>query len=226
MTMIVPPAPLTVVTANDKATPEKKRIRSAMRKCSPNSDSSTSSRSSDLFVSFTSDVDVKEVPHIKDLSPEEVAAVWYNGADFERIKKALVVTLRLMIAKKPVDSDQCTRGIEFRTPQGAKFRKKNKLEALTAVWNEQVSQWKENITDEEAIRSVYLEHSTKCMETARKFGLHDEKAVQKYLRDDVYGDDSARSWSSRSSILPRSEADFSEGIEDVVVQQACVSMAA
>ena len=129
-----------------------------------------------------------------------------------------------MIAKKPVDSDQCTRGIEFRTPQGAKFRKKNKLEALTAVWNEQVSQWKENVTDEEAIRRVYLEHSTKCTETAHKFGLHDEKAVQKYLREDVYGDDSARSLSSRSSILPK--GDFSEGIEDVVVQQACVSMAA
>ena len=191
-----------------------------MKKCS--------SRSSDRFVSFTSDVDVKEVPHLKDLEPEEIAAVWYNGTDFERIKKSLVVTLRLMIAKKPVDSDQCTRGIEFRTPQGAKFRKKNKLEALTAVWNEQVSQWKENITDEEAIRKVYLEHSTKCMETARKFGLHDEKAVEKYLREDIYGDDSARSWSNstRSSILSRSETDFSEGMEDVVVQKACVSMAA
>jgi hypothetical protein len=218
--IVLPSSPTVVKKSSADAAPEKKRIRSAMKKCAKDS------RSSGLFVSFISDVDVKEVPHIKDLSAEEIAAVWYNGADFEDIKKSLVVTLRLMIANKPVGSDQCTRGIEFRTPQGAKFRKQNKLEALTAVWNEQVSQWKENITDEVAIRRVYLQHSTKCMETARKFGLHDEKAVQKYLREEIFGDDSARSLSSRSSLLPRSDDDFSEGIEEVVVKHACVSMAA
>ncbi|KAL3912380.1 MAG: hypothetical protein SGILL_006906 [Bacillariaceae sp.] len=221
--MIIPPAASqTVVTTNDavhKRMESKTRVRSCMKR--------SSSRSPDLFVSFTSDVDVKEMPHLKDMPAEEVSAVWYNSADFEKIKKNLVTTLRLMIANKPVGSDMCTRGIEFRTPQGAKFRKKNKLEALTAVWNEQVAQWKENVTDDEAIRRVYLEHSTKCLETAQKFGMHDEKAVEKYLGEALNGDDSSRSWSNstRSSILPKND-DFIENIQEVVVKQSCVPSAA
>jgi hypothetical protein len=192
------------------------------------SNSSSSDPVEEVFVSFEQHVDVKEIPHIKDLSAEEVSAVWYNGEDFEAIKKSLVVTLRLMIASKPVGSDQCTRGLEFRTPQGAKYRKKNKLEALTAVWNEQVAQWKDNVSNDEAIRRVYVEQSKKCIETARKFGMHDERAVQKYLGEDMSeSDDSVRSTSLRARLVVDDDVeDFSNKIIQGFVQTSCVPSAA
>jgi hypothetical protein len=134
-------------------------------------------------VTFSQSLDVHEICHFRDLSPEDVEATWYSTDDFDEIKKSLVVTLRLMMADKPVGDDQCTRGLEFRTPQGAKYRKRNKVEALTAVWNEQVQQWQNDVVDDEAIRRVYLEHSIKCRDAARKFGIHDEKVIRKYIKE-------------------------------------------
>jgi hypothetical protein len=131
-------------------------------------------------VSFASNIDVKEVPHLKDVPEEDLKATWYTQEEFECIKKSLIVTVRLMMAMKPIDSEQCTRGLEFRTPAGAKLRKKNKLDALTAVWNEQVSQWKRNRTDEEAISFVYTEQCQKVSEVARRMASQDEKDVRRY----------------------------------------------
>jgi hypothetical protein len=136
-------------------------------------------------VSFAKNFDVKEVPHLRDVTPEELQAAWYTAEDFDKIKKSMIVTIRLMMAGKPIGHHQCVRGLEFRTPSGAKTRKQNKLNALTAVWTEQVSQWNENKTDEFAISFVYQQQSQKCREQARRFGCHDEKAVQ---GSDGFGD--------------------------------------
>jgi hypothetical protein len=219
--MIVPPMSFVTVTPTIEEhgeQPKSKIIQSAMkggrRRTRP---------SQDHFVTFDSDVDVHEIPHLRDISKEEIAATWYNNEDFEEIKRAIVTTLRLMIAKKPIGSDQCSRGLEFRTPMGAKLRKKNKLEALTAVWNAQVAQWKDNITDDEAIRMVYLEQSLKCREVAIKFGVQDEKAVRGYLGNN---EDSDSSFSSIEStiILDNKPKETSDNIE--IVKQSCVPSAA
>jgi hypothetical protein len=230
--MIVPPLAYVTVTPGvtksvyEESKSTKPRIRSAMKGSRRNSQCCKSSSESGASVTFEQHVDVQEVPHWRDLPSDEVSAIWYNGEDFESIKRSLVVTLRLMIANKPVGSDQCTRGLEFRTPHGAKYRKKNKLEALTAVWNEQVVQWKDDVTDDEAIRRVYLEQSEKCRETARKFGLHDEKAAQKYLGEDTSeSEDSVRSTSLRARLVV-DEDNLSKKIIDGFVKQACVPSAA
>lgn len=131
-------------------------------------------------VSFGNTVDVLVVQHLKDTTEEEIAAIWYDNSEFEAIKKGMVATIRLMMTKKPIGSDHCTRGLEFRTPTGAKLRKNNKLESLTAVWNEQVLQWQTGTSDAEAISRVYKETSKRCREMAQKAGAYDAKAVQKY----------------------------------------------
>lgn len=231
--MIVPPSPYTTVTTDttqktcEVSVCPQPRFKSAMKGSRRKRLGSSSYPIEGPSVSFGQHVDVKEVPHLKDLPAEEVSAVWYNSEDFEIIKRSLVVTLRLMVANKPVGSDQCTRGLEFRTPHGAKYRKKNKLEALTAVWNEQVTQWKDNVLDDEAIRRVYLEQSEKCCETARKFGIHDEKAVRNYLGGDVSeSEDSMRSTSLRARLVVDDEAeDFSDKIQGLV-QTSCLPSAA
>jgi hypothetical protein len=134
-----------------------------------------------LSVAFSPNIGVKEVPQLKDVTQEEKSAVWYAAEDYEQIKKSLIVTIRLMMAKKPMSSDHCTRGLEFRAPAGAKLRKTNKIDALTAVWNEQVKQWKDDRTDEEAISRVYQQQTQKSSMSARKMGLHDEMAVEQSL---------------------------------------------
>ena len=132
-------------------------------------------------VSFSTHIDVQEVPHWKDLPEEEVVATWYTNEEFLVIKNTLIATIRLMMSKKPIPDDMCTRGLEFRHPEGARMRKKNKIDALTAVWNEQVAQWKEDKTDVEAISLVYQRQSYRCQSIARRFGLSDEQEATAYL---------------------------------------------
>lgn len=136
-------------------------------------------------VRFSPSIDVREVPQLKDLPEAEAEATWYSPAEFENIKKTLVVTVRLMMAKKPLDQEQCSRGLEFRTPAGAKMRKKNKVKALTAVWNEQVAQWKQERTDEEAISFVYQKEVLECRDIALQMAMKDEKEASRYLRSDM-----------------------------------------
>jgi len=139
-------------------------------------------------VHFSSSIDVREVRHWRDLPKEETEATWYTPVEFEEIKKSLVVTIRLMMSKKPMDQEHCTRGLEFRTPVGAKLRKRNKLKALTAVWNEQVAQWKEDRADEDAISFVYQEEVHECRIIARRLALQDQKDAQRYLNEEDLDD--------------------------------------
>lgn len=204
--------------------------------------SSTGRINSSNGVKFSQKIQVHEIYHFRDLPPEEVVATWYTNDDFELIKKSLVATLRLMMTDKDVGEDQCVRGLEFRTPLGAKQRKQRKVVALTAVWNEQVRQWQEDIVDDEAIRRVYLQHSDPCREVARKFGVRDELAIQEYKMTD--GDNSfstIESTSVSSSILtPKLQRDALNKITsvekmtthathcplEVIKMQACVPSAA
>ena len=125
-------------------------------------------------VRFSTCLDVKEVPVLLDVPKEEIEATWYTPDEFAAIKKTLVTTVRLMMAKKPIEEGLCIRGLEFRTPAGAKNRKKNKMDALTAVWNEQVAQWKEDRTDEEAISIVYQQQVIECRNVALRLAAKDE----------------------------------------------------
>lgn len=169
-------------------------------------------------VTFAKAVAVLEVQHLKDTTDAEIAATWYDTSECEAIKKGMVTTIRLMMAKKLIGSDQCTRGLEFRTPAGAKLRKKNKLESLTAVWNEQVSQWKTGTSDAEAISRVYMETSKHCGENAQKAGAYDEKAVQKYWGLHASKDDSQSSLRLEGELAAESKARRETVGDDVKLQ--------
>ena len=150
------------------------------------------------------------------MTEEEIHTIWYTQEDFSLIKKSMVITIRLMMASKPISKDQCTRGLEFRTPSGAKQRKKNKLDALTAVWNEQVSQWNENKSDEFAISFVYQQQTSKCRDQALKFGLHDEKAAKKIREEDAL--EESRMSFEDSVVSISLDDDNNEGIQSLVVK--------
>lgn len=132
-------------------------------------------------VSFSTTVDVQEVPRLKDISEDQKTATWYTADEFNVIKQSLIATLRLMIAKKPIGADNCIRGLENRTPAAVKLRKKNRIDALSAVWHEQVAQWKENKINEKAISLAYQRQSYKSRREAYRMAKYDAKAAKSYL---------------------------------------------
>ena len=142
-------------------------------------------------ISFDPTVEVREIAHLKDLSPEEVTNTWYNNSDFELIKQSIVNTLRLVMAcRRPLDDDDhCIRGLEPRIPVLAKFRKASRINCLAAVWNQQVISWQAGTTNEEAIATACRAQSLTCQIIARRAAVHDEQATKMNWSNDNNDDD-------------------------------------
>lgn len=138
------------------------------------------SRSAPKRVSFTDVSDeVHEIPHLDDMPDEEVDAVWYNSEEYSEIKSSYQITIMMMEGGETLDdSNHTSRGLEYRTQEGAWARYENKRDAYNAVLDEQDYQWKVDKDDEHKIRKIYLQHSKKCSDAAVVRGLQDENAAK------------------------------------------------
>ena len=122
------------------------------------------------------------------MTPEEVKAIWYEKADYEKIKMAMVPIIRKMMKKESIpETDRETiRGLEFRTRQGAIRRQHNKLEATTAVLDEQDRQLDtDGQVDDELLAKVYKDFNAHCQIEAHKLALGDVQPAKEHCSDAV-----------------------------------------
>lgn len=73
--------------------------------------------------------------------------------------------------------EHCTRGLEYRTPEGSQKRQANKWNAIEAVLDEQQRQREEDMSNDENISSVYKSVSFQCQQEALERGLADAEAL-------------------------------------------------
>lgn len=126
-------------------------------------------------VSFAEHNEVFEITHLDEFPASEVAAIWYDANEYANIKKSYQLTIFLMESGEPLTGEEHTsRGLEYRTQEGAWARYENKRDAYNAVLDEQDRQWKVDKDDWDKISSVYLEHSAKCLKAAQDRGKNDE----------------------------------------------------
>jgi hypothetical protein len=128
-------------------------------------------------VSFSSNVYVQEVPHLVEMTDEDLALVWYSKEECNDMKETVVALTRSMIEDR-VEKGECTRGVEHKTPDASRQRKLNRRNALLIVCNAQASQWADGRADGEAIAILYQMETFKSREQARTWGIHDEKSVK------------------------------------------------
>ncbi|EEC47486.1 predicted protein [Phaeodactylum tricornutum CCAP 1055/1] len=129
-------------------------------------------------VKFSECNETFEVTHLDDMTNKEVADTWYDAKEYSAIKAGYQYTIFLMEAGEKIpqdDPDNTTRGLEYRTQEGAWARYENKRDAYNAVLDEQDRQWKVDKDDEQRIRKIYLDHSTKCADAAVVRGVKDER---------------------------------------------------
>jgi hypothetical protein len=81
-----------------------------------------------------------------------------------------------------VGDEHTSRGLEYRTQEGAWARYENKRDAYNSVLDEQDRQWKVDKDDDDKICEMYLKHSTKCADAAVGRALQDEHDARKVLR--------------------------------------------
>lgn len=128
--------------------------------------------------------EVFPVIHLNDIPEKEVEAIWYTAEEYSEIKASYQITIFMMEAGDNVENDGHTsRGLEYRTQEGAWARYENKRDAYNAVLDEQDRQWKVDKDDFEQIRNIYCEHSTKCSNAAVMRALKDMQEAIEYLKD-------------------------------------------
>jgi hypothetical protein len=131
-------------------------------------------------ISFAPSIRFKPVKHIDDFTVEEIEDIWFTEYDLNVIRADCIATVRHMIYNKdPMDEETyCTRGLEFKTPAGAKFRKDNKQTAIQAVMAEQRLQKSTDLVDEECLSKVYRASAGKSRHISHLMALRDEHEQQ------------------------------------------------
>lgn len=117
-----------------------------------------------------------------DLSDEEKEAVWYTANDTKIILAMAKVTVKMMMKGEICDDiDYCSRGLEGKTPSGAKRRQKNKQILRKALLEEQEIQREEGVYDPEYLAELSIFYSKDVCVAAYNTGLSDEHSVQEFV---------------------------------------------
>jgi hypothetical protein len=133
-------------------------------------------------LTFADDNEIFYVDHLDDISDDQILATWYNANEYSEIKSSYQTTIFMMeTGEKMLEDIHTSRGLEYRTQDGA-WARYGKARRYNAVLDEQDRQWKVDRDDDEKIRCIYLEHSTKCSDAAHMRAVEDEKIARKHLR--------------------------------------------
>jgi hypothetical protein len=99
--------------------------------------------------------------------------------DYSIIRATYSATVRFMAAGRCLEDSEehCTRGLEYRTPQGSQKRQANKWNAVEAVLDEQHRQREECLNEDESLSRVYKTVADRCQMEAFERGLADAEAV-------------------------------------------------
>lgn len=136
-------------------------------------------------IRFAEKNEIFHIQHLDDMTDEEVFNIWYTSKEYSEIKQAYQVTIFMMESGETITGDEHTsRGLEYRTQEGAWARYENKRDAYNAVLDEQDRQWKVDKDDYEKIRQIYLKHSTKCANAAIVRALQDERDIKEFTAEE------------------------------------------
>jgi hypothetical protein len=135
-------------------------------------------------VCFTPIIRYISVSHRDDYTPEEVEAIWCSEAELKIVFQECVTTVRKMVNREPVllEEGLCSRGLEYKTPSGAKFRRGNKAKATQTVITEQRLQKSMGMEDPEYLAEVFREATKNSRHLAHLMALRDEEESRPLLQ--------------------------------------------
>lgn len=163
------------------------------------------------------------ITHLDDMEESEVASIWYDSNEYAEIKSSYQLTIFMMEAGEKLNGDEHTsRGLEYRTQEGAWARYENKRDAYNAVLDEQDRQWERDQDDHEAISRIYLEHSAKCAEAAAARALQDQKEAREILGSIIPKKKTKKSSSSSSKTKRRGAAEGVDKAQELLRERSSI----
>jgi hypothetical protein len=127
-------------------------------------------------VHFDVSVKVRKIRSHRKYSDKERRSLWYSPVEAKELRAAAVTTVKKMMNNIDVDQDEddCSRGLEFKTPKKNKIRQARKLNVIWAVLGEQEMQWKGGKVDASCLASLYTSCNRSCIVEALNRGVKDE----------------------------------------------------
>ncbi|KAG7351110.1 hypothetical protein IV203_010470 [Nitzschia inconspicua] len=135
-------------------------------------------------VRFHSRVRFKNVKHIDDYTDREYFATWYAEEDLQEIFNHCVDTVRKMVNGFVLNEDDgySPRGLEYKTPTGAKIRKENKARGIRIVLDEQERQRIEGVIDPERLAKLYSDAAADSRRAYRLMAMKDQEEARPILQ--------------------------------------------
>ena len=119
------------------------------------------------------------------MKAHEVVAAWYNHEDFARMRREANATANRVLSGLEINPETSTiRGLENKTVVGAMRRKRNKLQAMLCVSQEQNIQRAQRICDEEHLSLIYIHNTKHCLKEARKLAVQDARFLERETDED------------------------------------------
>jgi len=136
-------------------------------------------------VTFSHKKHIKKIPHLNNLSDQIIDDCWWSPEDYEEFKASFQYLVFMMDSgeEKVENDEETTRGLEFRTQEGAWERFEHKRDAYNAVLDEQDRQWNRNADDPQKISELYEEVCAQCQTAACGRGSGDENDIKEYLTE-------------------------------------------
>lgn len=129
-------------------------------------------------VSFVDRVIVYEYIRRDELSVDERSQSWYCGSELHQIHQENNETVRRMMAGT-CHKQWCSRGLESRTPTGARLRYKHRRDAMDAVLEYQSLETESGIErNDDKISKVYADHTEHCTRVAILMATIDAQAIE------------------------------------------------
>jgi hypothetical protein len=117
--------------------------------------------------------------------PGDYSDLFYSQEDYAEMHVESRAIIQMMQTCLPVklQNGLCSRGLEDRTPPGARKRIWNHMRAFAAVNREQTRQREEFLDDAEKMAEVYTRFSAPCQKQACRVGKQDAIDAKEILRE-------------------------------------------
>jgi hypothetical protein len=129
-------------------------------------------------VRFSPYDEILEIPHVNDLSQEEVDDVWMSRDGLQLIQTHCRSKVKMMEEMpNELDAIWCVRGLEQHTSRHSQNRTRTKLQIYNAVFELHKFQATQGLMVEELTAELCQKYSANSVLAAYKVGISDAKAA-------------------------------------------------
>jgi hypothetical protein len=141
-------------------------------------------------VHFNEDVKLHYVLSRGDYTFSEMFRSYYNRVELSEIKARTKSEARLLENRQLEEcTEVSTRGLEARTAEGLRRKRRNRADAYTAVFDELDKQDEQGFSDDDVLADVYFRHSEEARLAGEMLGLRDSRLAREVTQESLKTDD-------------------------------------